>query len=53
MAISEGQHQPLRNSSSGNHPNVCMGTASDRYEGWIGQIYTKEKFEGKISRRPK
>jgi len=28
-----------------------MGTASDRYAGWIGQIYTKERYEGRISRR--
>ena len=35
------------------HPDVCLGTASDRYEGWMGQIYTKEKFQGKVSRRPK
>ena len=54
MAISEGQHQPFEKFLFRDlHPNVCMGTASDRYEGWIGQIYTKEKFEGKISRRPK
>ena len=54
MAISEGQHQRFEKFLFRDlHPNVCMGTASDRYEGWIGQIYTKEKFEGKISRRPK
>ena len=34
-------------------PNVLLGTASDRYAGWIGQIYTREKYEGKISRRTK
>ncbi len=34
-------------------PNVFLGTASDRYAGWIGQIYTREKYEGQISRRTK
>ena len=26
-------------------PEVRLGTASDRYAGWIGQIYTKGKYE--------
>ena len=34
-------------------PNVFLGTASDRYAGWMGQIYTKERYEGRISRRTK
>ena len=33
------------------HPKILMGTASDRYAGWIGQIYTKNRYEGPISRR--
>jgi uncharacterized protein YecE (DUF72 family) len=33
------------------HPNVLMGTASDRYSGWIGQIYTRERYASRISRR--
>jgi len=33
------------------HPNIFLGTASDRYSGWIGQIYTKERYEGRISKR--
>ena len=28
-----------------------MGTASDRYAGWIGQIYSPERYEGKIKKR--
>jgi len=28
-----------------------VGTASDRYAGWLGQIYTPGKYEGKISAR--
>jgi len=33
------------------HPKILLGTASDRYAGWIGQIYTRERYEGRISRR--
>jgi len=33
------------------HPKILMGTASDRYAGWVRQIYTKERYEGRISRR--
>ena len=32
---------------------ILLGTASDRYAGWIGQIYTKERYEGRINRRTK
>jgi hypothetical protein len=35
----------------GLHPKILIGTASDRYAGWIGQIYTMERYEGRISRR--
>ena len=35
------------------HPNVFVGTASDRYAGWIGQIYSGQRYAGKISRRTK
>ena len=33
------------------HPNVLIGTASDRYAGWIGQIYTPGRYENGITRR--
>lgn len=33
------------------HPQVAVGTASDRYAGWIGQIYTRERYAGRITRR--
>ena len=33
------------------HPNVFLGTASDRYAGWIGQIYTPGRYESRITRR--
>lgn len=35
----------------GLHPQVAVGTASDRYAGWIGQIYTRERYAGRITRR--
>jgi uncharacterized protein YecE (DUF72 family) len=35
------------------HPKILLGTASDRYAGWIGQIYTRERYEDRISRRTK
>jgi uncharacterized protein YecE (DUF72 family) len=35
------------------HPNLFMGTASDRYAGWMGQIYTEERFGRDITRRSK
>lgn len=35
------------------HPNVSLGTASDRYVGWIGQIYSGQSYEGRVTRRTK
>ena len=35
------------------HPLVCIGTASDRYAGWIGQIYSAERYFGRTTRRTK
>ena len=35
------------------HPNVLFGTASDRYAGWLGQIYSEERYKGRIKRRSK
>ncbi len=37
----------------GLHPHVFMGTASDRYAGWLGQIYSEQRYAGRISRRKK
>lgn len=33
------------------HPNIRIGTASDRYAGWIGQIYTPGKYETSVRSR--
>jgi uncharacterized protein YecE (DUF72 family) len=35
----------------GLHRNILIGTASDRYAGWIGQIYSEGKYEKGITRR--
>jgi uncharacterized protein YecE (DUF72 family) len=35
------------------HPQIKMGTASDRYAGWLGQIYTEERYHGRITQRTK
>ncbi|NIQ39313.1 MAG: DUF72 domain-containing protein [Proteobacteria bacterium] len=33
------------------HPSVRLGTASDRYAGWIGQIYSADRYQNKITTR--
>jgi uncharacterized protein YecE (DUF72 family) len=35
----------------GLHPLIAIGTASDRYAGWLGQIYSSERYTGQITRR--
>jgi len=35
------------------HPKISIGTASDRYAGWIGQIYSKDRYKNKIKSRSK
>jgi uncharacterized protein YecE (DUF72 family) len=35
----------------GLDPDVLMGTASDRYAGWIGQIYAEETYRDRITHR--
>ena len=32
-------------------PNILIGMASDRYAGWIGQIYSEGRYEKRITRR--
>jgi len=33
------------------HPNVLLEMTTDRYVGWIGQVYSKGRYEQRISRR--
>jgi hypothetical protein len=35
------------------HARLFLGTMSDRYSGWLGQIYTPERYQGRITSRPK
>jgi len=35
----------------GLHPDVSIGTASDRYAGWIGQIYSADRYSNRIKSR--
>ena len=35
------------------HPKIFMGTASDRYAGWVGQVYSKDYYSDQISIRTK
>jgi hypothetical protein len=52
--MSERENLDLQNFYfRGLHPRVFLGTASDRYAGWLGQIYSEERYTDKISRRKK
>ena len=35
------------------HPLILLGTASDRYAGWLGQIYSQNRYQGRITKRTK
>jgi uncharacterized protein YecE (DUF72 family) len=35
------------------HPQILIGTASDRYAGWLGQIYSQDGYQGHITKRTK
>jgi len=35
----------------GIHPLVFMGTASDRYAGWLGQVYSAERYQERVTSR--
>jgi uncharacterized protein YecE (DUF72 family) len=35
------------------HPLIFLGTASDRYAGWLGQIYSQDRYAGRITKRTK
>jgi uncharacterized protein YecE (DUF72 family) len=35
----------------GLHPGLSVGTASDRYAGWLGQIYSRDRYAGRIPSR--
>jgi len=33
------------------HPNISMGMASDRYAGWVGQVYSEGRYTKEIKHR--
>ena len=33
------------------HPNILIGTASDRYAGWIGQVYSEDRYVNRVTER--
>ena len=35
----------------GLHPNILIGMASDRYAGWIGQVYSEGRYTQGITQR--
>ena len=35
------------------HSKILIGTASDRYAGWLNQIYSQDRYQGHISKRTK
>jgi uncharacterized protein YecE (DUF72 family) len=35
----------------GLHPGIRIGMASDRYAGWVGQIYSEGRYDREITRR--
>jgi uncharacterized protein YecE (DUF72 family) len=52
--MSERENLDLQNFYfRGLHPRVFLGTASDRYAGWLGQIYSEERYTDRITRRKK
>jgi len=51
MTENPAQERIRRFDFRGVHPDVYLGTASDRYAGWIGQIYSADLYADRISRR--
>ena len=50
--MTQSQSQAIENFNFRDlHPNIYLGTASDRYAGWIGQIYTEEKYANRTTKR--
>jgi hypothetical protein len=35
------------------HPQILIGTASDHYAGWLGQVYSHDQYQGYITKRIK
>lgn len=50
-SLDERRQQADRYDFRSVHPNVRFGTASDRYAGWLGQIYPEARYADQISSR--
>ncbi len=54
-ALEQSREEVLRNADRyvfrHIHPLISIGTASDRYRGWIGQIYSEELYKDRITSR--
>jgi len=46
-----GKLDPQKFRFRGLHPNIFIGMASDRYAGWIGQVYSEGRYEKEIKHR--
>ncbi len=53
MSDIRGAADPARYRFRDLHSRVRLGTASDRYAGWLGQIYSPERFAHRATRRQK
>jgi uncharacterized protein YecE (DUF72 family) len=42
---------PIKFQFRGIHPQILIGTASDRYAGWIGQVYSEGRYMQGITHR--
>jgi uncharacterized protein YecE (DUF72 family) len=47
----EEKSDPKRYCFRGLHPNLSIGMASDRYAGWIGQVYSEDRYTKGMTHR--
>ena len=52
-SVEERRAQADRYDVRGLHPNVRLGSASDRTAGWIGQVYPRDVWAGEVVSKPK
>jgi len=51
MVPHQDECDPNKYQFRGLHPKILMGTASDRYAGWIGQVYSADRYANRMSGR--
>jgi hypothetical protein len=52
-SVEERRAEADRYDVRGLHPNVRIGSASDRSAGWIGQVYPRDVWAGEVTSKPK